>query len=485
MSRQRLFRCWPVAACASAVVLLATGCAHQVAPAAPPVAAERAPAAPAVPKELPAWVELGPTAIVRTLVEHDAACPTLSVDGQALPTRLRVAAGAAAQRPSEDQPATFPFDVCEAALPAGAHAPRLGERVLAPVAAEPRRIVVLGDTGCRLKGAASQDCNDPVAWPFAQVARAAAAVHPDLVIHVGDYHYRETPCPLADEGCAGSPWGYGWDAWDADFFTPAAPLLAAAPWIFVRGNHEECARAGQGWFRLLAPEPWTPERSCQRPGDDAEADFSAPYAVPLGTSTQLIVFDSAHAGNRPLDLSRPGDAAIHARYVAEMRALDALASPDRRSWFASHHPVLGFAPDDHPGATRPYPGNAPLQQAMAEVNGTVYFPPGVQAALHGHVHLFQALAFEDGHPATFVAGNGGDLSDSPLPDPLPPGTSPAPGVRLAQTTYSDLFGFLLMERADDDGRWTVTAHRRDGAEMTRCTLAPDGRLACTPHGWLH
>ncbi len=51
--------------------------------------------------------------------------------------------------------------------------------------------------------------------------------------------------------CAGSPWGYGWDAWNADFFTPAAPLLAAAPWAAVRGNHESCARAGQGWWRFL------------------------------------------------------------------------------------------------------------------------------------------------------------------------------------------------------------------------------------------
>ena len=52
---------------------------------------------------------------------------------------------------------------------------------------------------------------------------------PDLVIHVGDYHYRENACPKDIAGCRDSPWGYGWDAWDADFFVPARPLLAAAP----------------------------------------------------------------------------------------------------------------------------------------------------------------------------------------------------------------------------------------------------------------
>ena len=101
-----------------------------------------------------------------------------------------------------------------------------------------RRIVVIGDTGCRLKGTFVQACNDPVKWPFATVARLAAARHPDLVIHVGDYHYRETPCPAGDAGCAGSPYGDNWAVWQRDFFIPAAPLLAAAPWVLVRGNHE-------------------------------------------------------------------------------------------------------------------------------------------------------------------------------------------------------------------------------------------------------
>ena len=65
-------------------------------------------------------------------------------------------------------------------------------RVPAP---DPQRILVLGDTGCRIKGTFVQACNDPVAWPFAGLAKAAAALKPDLVIHLGDYLYRESPCP--------------------------------------------------------------------------------------------------------------------------------------------------------------------------------------------------------------------------------------------------------------------------------------------------
>ncbi len=78
--------------------------------------------------------------------------------------------------------------------------------------ANPTKIVVLGDTGCRLQnGNGTQSCNDPdpngtdTPYPFAAVAALAAAQNPDLVLHVGDYAYRDNPCP-AGQGynCGGS-----------------------------------------------------------------------------------------------------------------------------------------------------------------------------------------------------------------------------------------------------------------------------------------
>jgi hypothetical protein len=125
--------------------------------------------------------------------------------------------------------------------------------------ANPTKIVVIGDTGCRLQnGNGTQSCNDPnpngtdTPYPFAAVASLAAAQNPDLVLHVGDYAYRDNACP-AGQGfnCGGSPWGFGWDTWQADLFSPGAALLAAAPWIMTRGNHEQCNRAGQGWYHPI------------------------------------------------------------------------------------------------------------------------------------------------------------------------------------------------------------------------------------------
>ena len=107
---------------------------------------------------------------------------------------------------------------------------------------------MFGDTGCRQKTRQkTQDCS--TGWFYKTLAQHAADVKPDLVIHVGDYLYRELPpCSAVPKPCTS---GYGWDGWNADFFTPSQALFAVAPWIMVRGNHEICERAGDGWFRFL------------------------------------------------------------------------------------------------------------------------------------------------------------------------------------------------------------------------------------------
>ena len=58
----------------------------------------------------------------------------------------------------------------------------------------------------------------------------------------------------------------------------AAPLLAVAPWIVTRGNHEECARAGQGWSRFLDVRPFAAAMSCDDPANDNSGTVSNPYA---------------------------------------------------------------------------------------------------------------------------------------------------------------------------------------------------------------
>src|SRR5206468_2211078 len=82
-------------------------------------------------------------------------------------------------------------------------------------------------------------------------------------------------------------------------------------------------------------------------------------------------------------------------------------------------------------------GNGALQSVLTALQPTVLFPPNVQALLSGHVHLFEVVTFATPQPTQIVAGNGGDWIDTPLPLPLPPGTTPAPGTVVAGLVASN------------------------------------------------
>jgi hypothetical protein len=381
--------------------------------------------------------------------------------------------------PSASKPSEFPVLTCEATIPAGVARAAIDGHELPLPKAVPRSIVVIGDTGCRMaNGGAFQACNDPAEWPFAKVAGTAADGAPDLVIHVGDYHYRENACPPGNEGCAGSAWGYGWDVWEADFFAPAAKLLAAAPWIVVRGNHESCARAGQGWWRFLDPRPLAARQDCNDPVDDTVGDYSEPYAIPLGagSDTQFIVFDSSLVGVVPL---QPGSA-MYSNYRAQFERAFALGSRRTNTFFMNHHPILAFAPRPSKPES-PYPGNAGLQSVLQTLEPVALFPPDVKALIAGHVHLFEVVSFSTPHPAQFVSGNGGDWVDTKIPLPLAENLSPAPTAFVSGIVATNRFGFMTMQR--DGGRWTMTARGVEGRPMTTCALN-ERRADCAPAGWL-
>lgn len=382
----------------------------------------------------------------------------------------------AAQGPPRDT--VFALRSCEAAWPVGALQVQVGKFMLNAPRPELRRIVLIGDTGCRMKQseAAFQDCNDAQRWPFAAISRSAAATRPDLVVHLGDLHYRESPCPAgpgtltARPDCAGSPWGYGDDAWQADFFQPAAPLLAAAPWLIVRGNHESCGRAGVGWHRYLAAEAFSTARSCQDPAQDAEADFTAPYAVELSADTQLIVFDSSWAAGRAY---APGDP-VYRRYAAQLLRVRQLAAAKPHSLFLNHHPVLGFGPSDD---GTPRPGTAGLHSVMAGVEPGRLYADGIDLVLNGHVHLFEALGFASGHPTTLVLGNAGSAMSGFVDEAQALRSQPAPGAVLETFASHRGFGFATLDCVASG--WQLTAWSVSGQVLRLCTLQ-GARLRCEP-----
>src|SRR5205807_8709800 len=129
-------------------------------------------------------------------------------------------------------------------------------------------------------------------------------------------------------GCAGSPSGYGYDAWHVDFFGPAAPLFAASPWVMVRGNHEDCSRAGEGWFRFLDRAPM--ESACR--------DLTGIFVARQGGFGVVVVDTAAAADPR-------GDATAMTDRLRGQLAEVANKVP-AEAWFATHRPLNAMVLSD-------------------------------------------------------------------------------------------------------------------------------------------
>jgi hypothetical protein len=424
-----------------------------------------------------AWVVIGEQGQAQArVITSDLTCPALLQDGVATTMQVRALAATIAQRktassPTDSKASQFPVLTCEATLNSGVKVASVAGKSLPVPKAVPLKILVVGDSGCRMKLAdnAFQSCNDVDKWAFSTVAKTAASFAPDLVVHVGDYQYRENPCPSGNAACADSPWGFGWDTWQADFFAPAAPLLAAAPWVMARGNHETCVRAGQGWWRFMDPRSLQQGRDCNVDTNDMLGDFSAPYAVPLGAGAQLIVFDSSKTAAKPVAKNDPA----YAIYSAQFQQVDRLAEQAPFSIFLEHHPILGFAPEKgKANAVEVKPGNAALQSILQDSHPQRLFAPNVQLLLAGHVHLFEAITFETDHPMQIVSGNGGSSPDVDLPEKLLPHSTPFTGAKVAHFNSSSQSGFMTMERASDTAtEWVMKSFDKNGVLMTTCSVS--------------
>ncbi len=419
-------------------------------------------------------------AFARVIVDPGAACPVLVGEGN---ERI-------ATTPRRN-PHGFTVDVCEARYPFGRSFTVPGGPRLPKVAEVPGRIAVFGDSGCEPKGQAGCGLDDPQ-WPFPALAKAAAVDPPDLVLHVGDYNYRGTPSgftvtvdgqpvkkwyydagdgaepselcglsgPYYSQNSTGNPDADSWQAWWLDFFQPAQDLLAAAPWVFARGNHELCSHAGPGWFYFLdsssdLAEGGGKQLSC--PSQDGEGralphlQLVEPQVLRLG-DLELLVIDSANACDQ-----LPGLTDVYRRQLGQ--AAKRLSGD--RVWLVSHRPVWGIEDaaqtlygcdgKRQSGPAVPYGElNQTLQCALEGEVGAALLPK-LDQILAGHMHRFEALSFAapSHRPPTLVVGNSGVEEDTGPPAGAFAQTvdgAPASGFSV------DQFGYLELTR-DRRGNW--------------------------------
>ncbi len=398
------------------------------------------PIAPARANEFYAWTQFVADGLEARAITEQTECPKITIDGSVRPMALRAG-------PTD----AFPVRVCAIAIPRGAKEAAIADRPLHFPTAPVDRLLLIGDTGCRLRALALQHCNVLADWPFRLVADKAAEARPDVVLHLGDLIYREQACPRSEKGCAGSPYGDNWETWKADFFDPARALLEAAPFVFVRGNHEDCNRNHEGWRRFVSAFPYDAQAAC--------APQEPPFRVDLG-GVALAVLDVTRAEDRAVDWAL-------APFFKQQFA--ALAGDEGPLWMAMHKPIYG--------SIRVKDGvsigdNKTLVEAARGA-----LPPNVQAVLSGHLHLFEALRFKQDLPAQIVAGSGGDMLDT-MPQKLQ-------GLTVGDATVESgrgaagVYGFALMERGEKE--WRLTKFDLHDKPLVRCALRAR-KLVCEGEG---
>jgi hypothetical protein len=373
-----------------------------------------------------AWIQhVGARRLEVRAVAQGADCPPLIVDGTRQVMSVRAFQAGSLKASSGE----FPVTVCAAGLPAGAQRATVSGRALPVPHGDPQRIAVLGDTGCRTP---LEDCVST--WALPHIAEAVRDRHPDLIVHLGDYLYRE-------HGCLIDTCGYGWLPWRADFMDTAADLLfPVAPLLLVRGNHEVCGRAAKGWFLLFDRDP--PPAVCR--------DATGGWSVDIG-SVNLVAFDTAAA-----DDFWPHDIATYRSGLAA-----AGLAADKPNWLIEHKPVWGFDPLGHWL-------NATLQAAFAGAPLR-----SVEAVLAGHLHTTEIIAMKD-RPVQIILGNGGAdlMAFIPAERVL---AAAEPGAPVLRAFTRGGYGFALFVR--EGSSWRMDLIDDQNRTVASCDL--QGRCTVT------
>jgi hypothetical protein len=434
------------------------------------------------------WVQLMPDEksgtpggrLVRTIGPKGGNCPTITQGRELLEMDSRPPSVRAA----------FPILLCERELIDNSEA-RIGSIKLPARPDEPNDIVVIGDTGCRMVYWQIQPCRVADGWPFARVADSAhkQVREKSFILHVGDFHYREDPCIDSSTDCGKSPFGDNWDTWRAEFFEPASKLLLAAPWVIMRGNHEDCARAGAGWIFLFGLRgQYETASACDNKAQMYELNIGTTEEDPSRRRT-LVVLDTSDEKNEH------NYKANCRRYEELWTQIGALKS-DSEIWLALHQPLWGRVMKGEPkqGTKKDDDDAGGCVNDTKADNGKEDSPLAVfrdkfamdkdkrlaRLVLAGDTHAFQFFwPLAGSTPIQIIAGNGGtkldklykkaadgkDVLDKDMPDVLKVTSGGIEGQNLTLVQ----FGFTVMRRRDTT--WSATQFDREGEIMAVCQFS--------------
>ena len=362
------------------------------------------------------------------------------------------------------------------------------------------RLISLGDSGCQYEYPRNSTpterekidkLNQCVLsdWTFNATAISAAGQSPDVVLHVGDYRYHKQ---LNDSsGAHPDSWAY----WRLDFFRPGQALLASAPWIMVRGNHENCpadygysggttySSMGYNYFlqanvtsqtdqciQATSQEPFTqPNWSAQIPSKTDSA--GKPIA-----GHEIIVLDTAPDAN-----SKPHagehDNTVYERFKAQFET--AIKDSSGKSvWWTTHKPPMSLERYSSTGSIHQDDDDTRngLEGALGGADISVLCQPPQSSQgcapsllMVGHEHFYQYIDYAgDDSPDIAIVGNGGVAKhiDPHLKSKCSFDNFDSPFENDAVVETSALHGYTMWHR-------TVTSAATDSAGWTRTPVFLD------------
>ena len=382
-----------------------------------------------------AWVQYSAKGVEARIVARTS-CPAINVNGRDMKMIMRAS-------PTKNHPNI----VCAAVISEVAKSVKINEMSLPiPQNSELKRIVVVGDTGCRLsdRHGLYQECNINSLWPFVHVAESINDAKPDLIIHMGDYVYRESPCPKGNSGCTGSPYGDTQKTWEAELLHPTKKIHLAAPLLLVRGNHENCERAGFGWFRYFDAHEFTSK--CEESTD--------PWIVNL-PGMQIAVMDTAYVKNKK-------GASLGSLFADQL----AVVNPKlhQNTWLVTHRPFWGYGADDDSGKL------VMLTKALQSAVAVAGLSDMIKLIVAGHIHLAELLAFKGAFPPQLISGNGGTQLVASVQAP-----KQIDDIEIETQRVINQYGFAVMESfVEKQNVWTISFRDVAGRELERCTLNNSG-----------
>ena len=390
-------------------------------------------------------------------------------------------------------PAFAAVKVCSVNVPVGVTQASLGGRTIpAAIPARVTRIGITADSGCKVKGSKIQDCNNG-GWPLAAMAAQLAALRPQVIFEPGDYYYRDDACPKADWAkCGvtppvgptpGMPFTDNAHGWLVDAIIPMTPVFSVAPLALLRGNHEACDRAGNGYFLFFDPrletstecEPVNDGGTLEPPKEQVTPAWAFTLPVASGRALKVAMVDTAYGSDDTISKwAHKG----HEVYL--QAAAMTTPKPGIESWLMTHRPLFGRTPGkgEEPNYT-PWASN---NQAA----GSQGLLGNYQLVLSSHIHLLQAVQIKGVAPNLIVGAGGtmldprGDFSipafgplaksDGTAIDPKYP---PYPTASMLWTKVR--YGFGIATAGATRNAWNVKMHGLGGTDLGTCRLR-------NPHG---